>query len=578
MNNEKANLSTTVTHPLTSVEATASLAPSFRFDNQESSGDHGSTHSGQNDVTFLIRILFTVIWHLCQQVTGLKDIVKGLEGKVGELTKENSKLKEKVQRPEKNSDNSSISSSRDRYPKKKPPKLDKNGNPIKGKPGAKPGHKAHHRKKAKSSKKEEPKDTEAIALTDVEIPTEEVEIKPESMNCPKCGEELVRNPGGDRQKEQYEFVPNPIVRKHYTFQAFDCPCCGETHHGSCPPSLGTGLLGPSVLSLLLFLKAVGHVSMTGLQRILGIFGLKVCRGFISQSLDKASQALNKAYDELKEALPSQPMLHSDETGHKENGKRIWTWVFRSKTFAFFAIKVDRAASVLVEFLGEAFKGIICCDYSPANKKFINDYDVKAQFCMAHLKRDIQFLVDHMGDKELSNYGIKLMDILTKIFDKVKLWRQLRESKESDDPNALMLNDENIEAKAQEILKQLRGLSQELKNAALDAPNAKPAQNMADRFRKWPDNYYATFLTDEGIAAGVDCSNNAAEQIIRTVVIDRHVTQGTRSVNGRNRCERIWSVIATCAIQGRSAYSFIKNAIKAHFCGDEEYPSIIEKKD
>jgi hypothetical protein len=32
------------------------------------------------------------------------------------------------------------------------------------------------------------------------------------------------------------------------------------------------------------------------------------------------------------------------------------------------------------------------------------------------------------------------------------------------------------------------------------------------------------------------------------------------------CERIWTVIATCATQGRSAFDFILDAVQAHFAG------------
>jgi transposase len=564
----------TTTQPSTLAEATSASVGGSGRDKPKSKRDHGSPVPGQNEGALSIRLLFTFIWNLLHQITALKNVIKGLESKVEDLTKENKRLNEELQKPEKNSVNSSIPSSRERYPRKKPPKLDENGKPIKGKPGAKPGHKAHHRKKPKPKKGHEAEIP--IDLPDVEVPTEEVEIKPESTNCPKCDKEMVRKPDRDHHKEQCEFVPNPITRKHYTFQAYKCPDCGEIHYGSVP-SLGTGLLGPRILSLLLFLKAVGHVSFTGIQRFLGIFDLKVSRGFICQTLDKASQALNEAYNDLKEALPAQPMLNIDETGHKENGKRIWTWVFRSKTFAFFAIKVDRSSSVLVEFLGKAFKGIIGCDYASAYRKFIKDWGVKAQFCMAHLKRDIQFMVDHIANPELSGYGTKLMGTLTEIFDNLKLWQQLKESREPGDTIASPPMDENTETTAQETLEKLRKLSKRLKEEALEHPIAKPAQNMAERFQKWPDNFYSTFLDDEGIAAGLGCSNNAAEQIIRTVVLDRQVTQGTRSKNGRNRCERVWSVVATCAIQGRSAYGFIKNAIKAHFRGDEEYPKIIKNK-
>jgi hypothetical protein len=47
---------------------------------------------------------------------------------------------------------------------------------------------------------------------------------------------------------------------------------------------------------------------------------------------------------------------------------------------------------------------------------------------------------------------------------------------------------------------------------------------------------------------------------------RHMTQGTRSQRGREVCERIWTVIATCAVQKRSAYHWMHQAVCALFNG------------
>ena len=66
---------------------------------------------------------------------------------------------------------------------------------------------------------------------------------------------------------------------------------------------------------------------------------------------------------------------------------------------------------------------------------------------------------------------------------------------------------------------------------------------------------------------------AFEQAIRFVVIDRHITQGTRSENGRLWSERIWTVLATCANQGRNAFDFIYQSIQAHFTG-QPFPSLL----
>ncbi len=62
------------------------------------------------------------------------------------------------------------------------------------------------------------------------------------------------------------------------------------------------------------------------------------------------------------------------------------------------------------------------------------------------------------------------------------------------------------------------------------------------------------------------ANNLAERAIRFVVIDRHVTQGTRSEAGRCRWGRIWTVIAICDQQGRSVFRFLLDSIHAHFGG------------
>src|SRR5260370_6718627 len=68
------------------------------------------------------------------------------------------------------------------------------------------------------------------------------------------------------------------------------------------------------------------------------------------------------------------------------------------------------------------------------------------------------------------------------------------------------------------------------------------------------------------------TNNLAEQAIRFVVIDRLITQGTRSEAGQRWCERIWTVMATCSQQGRSVWEYLSEAVKALWAG-EKAPSL-----
>jgi transposase len=72
--------------------------------------------------------------------------------------------------------------------------------------------------------------------------------------------------------------------------------------------------------------------------------------------------------------------------------------------------------------------------------------------------------------------------------------------------------------------------------------------LANRFREH-GRETIRFITTPGVAP----TNNLAEHEIWFVVIDRKVTQGTRSADGRRWCERIWMAIATCAQHGASVF-------------------------
>ena len=93
------------------------------------------------------------------------------------------------------------------------------------------------------------------------------------------------------------------------------------------------------------------------------------------------------------------------------------------------------------------------------------------------------------------------------------------------------------------------------------PQTSEAQNLAKRF--WQHGQSdIRFISRPGI----EPTNNLAEQAIRFVVIDRHVTQGSRSEAGQRWLERIWTAIATCTQQGRSIFEFLYDSLLAHFNG------------
>jgi hypothetical protein len=92
--------------------------------------------------------------------------------------------------------------------------------------------------------------------------------------------------------------------------------------------------------------------------------------------------------------------------------------------------------------------------------------------------------------------------------------------------------------------------------------------MAARFAKHGEAYFQFITTPT-----IEPTNNVGEQALRFVVMDRHVTQGTRSARGQEICQRLWTVMATCALHARSPFEWICQAISAYFQG-KSAPSLL----
>jgi transposase len=307
------------------------------------------------------------------------------------------------------------------------------------------------------------------------------------------------------------------------------------------------LVGPRLTAHIGYLKGACHASYTTIQKYMSdVLGVPFSTGQLAKVVGKVTSALDPAYAELLEALPSAASLNVDETGHKDNGDRYWTWCFRAHLYTLFRIDPSRGSQVLLDTLGKEFAGVIGADYFSAYRKYMGDCGVLIQFCLAHLIRDVKYLTT-LSDKATKKYGDHMLARLRTLFHVIH--RRERMS----------------EAGFQGALEKAR---KRLVFTATHPPCTCAADNLAERFRKHGDAYFQ-FITTPGI----EPTNNLAEQAIRFVVIDRRITQGTRGEAGRRWSERIWTTIATCAQQGRSVCHFLQQAVQAHFTGKPS-PSLL----
>ena len=414
------------------------------------------------------------------------------------------------------------------------------GSRTSNKPGGQPGHSKHER----------------TPFSDDEID------ESWDYHCPAC-------PGCDSGKIIWLDVPPKIIQQtellevvtkteEHRAYAYYCGACDKTHYAPFPESLvKEGLFKARLTALVGYMKNGCHASFSTIRKFLrDVVGVTVCRGYLAKLIQKVSKALAPSYDELLNRLPLETTLNIDETGHKNNGDLFWTWVFKAELYVLFRIDKSRGSQVLVDTLGREFNGVIGSDYFSAYRKYMKDFNVLVQFCIAHLIRDIKFLTT-LPDESSQAYGKKL---LCAVKDMFKCINDAENLSQADFETAMKTAQTSICSIAiDEVPSCLDENGKETLNHA---------NNMAKRFRLHGDAYFRFITTP-----GMDPTNNVAEQAIRFIVIDRYVTQGTRSAKGREANERLWTVIGTCAMQGRSAYHFILQAVHAYFY-DEPAPSLL----
>jgi transposase len=433
-------------------------------------------------------------------------------------------LEQQIARLQKNSSNSSKPPSSDIV---KPPKVTVTRKKGKRRKGAQPGHPRHERT---------PFTQEEI---DRQVTYEREDLDPKEWE-PLDEWDVV---------QQIELKESPVEivehrARHYrhrrTLQVLCVPMPDEIK--------AAGLVGPRLSAYIAFLKGACHMSYTTIQTLLAdVFGVQLSTGQLTKiTTRKVSAALAEPYEQLRRALAEQPQLGIDETGHKDDGKRQWTWCFRARSFILFLIASSRGSEVLQQALGAAFSGVINCDYFSAYRKFMDDSSAIMQFCLAHLIRDVKFLAEQ-NDKVTRNWAERMLKDFEELFRLIHRREQLGERRFQA----------RLERCRDKLVRQFKS-----------APDRPGVRDLRRRFKLHAKQFF-TFVTTPGI----EPTNNLTEQAIRYIVIDRKVTQGTRGHNGQRWSERIWTVLSTCRLQHRSAFQFLSDALRAFLSGDQA-PSLL----
>lgn len=444
-------------------------------------------------------------------------------------------LEDKLAAAQKNSSNSS-----------KPPSSD-----ITSPPKVKPGKRGRRKKRRIGGQEGHPKQESRLGINDADR-TEDYYADQIPENVAR---DLVPAPGLEpKVLFQYELADKPVIlTAHISYPYIDRET-DEVVFAPFPDEVEkAGILGPRLTAYCACLKGGIHASYTGVKKVLDVLGVDVCRATICNKIKKVCDALGFSFGELNSELPNQDQLNIDESGHKDHPfdkpkdhrRKHWIWVFAAPLFTVFRIFDTRSADVLKDVLGPDCEAIIGSDLYSAYTCYAKTANVKVQLCWAHLIRDIKFLGES-SNRVTANYGNRLLELCKNIFHLLHRREELGE--------------EVFQRRMLKLKHQFLEVGRRSKAVGTD--------NMVERLKKHGEEYFL-FLENPQ----VEPTNNLAEREVRHCVIDRRVTQGTRGLAGQRWCERIWTVLATCARQNRNAFDFIAESVKTYY-RSEPQPSLL----
>lgn len=398
------------------------------------------------------------------------------------------------------------------------------------KPGGQPGHMGQERQWVEKADRTE-------------------EVLP--LQCKHCETALPQTPEerqttGEASCRRIVDLPEAIlpVVTEYQYPKLVCPGCQKGTRAELR-SEHAHQIGERLTAVVSYLISARKMTRRDVRATLqDLFGVDISVGSVQKAWEETADAVEAPYAEVQEALATESVLNSDETGSRTNGEKRWVWVLCSSWFVFYHIARSRGVEVLVELLGEAFAGILCSDRCPT---YLSYHRGLAQFCWAHLQRTLKGIGEFASTADAVHFARDMLSAVERMFG---LWYQFRG--EAGSGERLLTRTELIQ-QSLPVQKKICRLAEKY----LDSED-RDVRNLARAFYVHWDKLF-TFIEQEG----VEPTNNVSEQAMRLFVLIRKITYGNRSAKGEIALARLITVTQTCKLQQRPLLSYLLTAVHCH---------------
>lgn len=368
--------------------------------------------------------------------------------------------------------------------------------------------------------------------------------------CSQCQQDLHTIPPQAIERRQVLEVrlPRLVVREHQA-ERKQCPQCQQMCAAGFPQEVRAPVqYGSSIAAIGVYLGQQHLLPLARTCEILhDLFGIELSEATLCSMMKRCAEHLQDVESHIKQALGQAAVIHQDETGLYVGGKRHWMHVTSTARLTHYQVHRSRGHKAL-DAIGilASFRGTSVHDGFGSYWR----YGCEHALCNVHLLRELTFLGEEQGwwwAAKLKALLLDMKEASEQARAQGRLWLDPLEVADWQ-TRFLQLLDEGDQAHPR--VHAPPGKRGRVKQSA--------GRNLLDRLRRDQQAVWA-FLED----LRVPFDNNLAERDLRMVKVQQKISGCFRSVAGAQAFSRIRGYISTLRKQGLPLLSALQATCGGH---------------
>ena len=356
-------------------------------------------------------------------------------------------------------------------------------------------------------------------------------ISLDPKKCSECGGKLPEQDQEVRTRYVTDVKFNiQIEHTQYNIHRRYCTNCKKIVEPIVTNVLPHARLGLNLMLFIMYLRVGMRLPINKIQEFLStLFNLHLSQGEIILIGHQLAKAFGPYYKNLEKILKIARVKHTDTTSWRTTAKNYTAWVFITTGVVLYKITRKGNAAVAEKTFGKKQQGnILVIDRHSVNRSLAKKCGFTLQMCWSHILDDSKGLAKNFG-REGKYIHRKLKTIFA---------------------DAKSLEHQGTQEQVKKLEERIIQLS---KRKYTHSTVRKWVKNLAQR----DIESLFIFVTNPD----VDPTNNISERQLRTLVVFRNITNGSRSEQGAQTTATLFSIIQTLKLQNKNILTGLQEILK-----------------